>query len=303
MHRVRGRACVSSARLVLRKREAISSTFPLICAEARDQQNDSASILKFEDKEMKVLNNFRMIMTMFILTTSLAARAAEVTVNFQTVPWQTSPPKSTTLDTNVIGAGCENATADTFSGYQFLFWDNQGTIAFTPTVEICVGSSNSTATAWYEATGGGPCAATGCAISTFAFSIDHDEFLEAGTAIALVSPDSPEVWTPGSTSVITQDGPEAVSAFSTLAFPPYAAEPFRFWQVLGTTTETPIGIVYNAAQGSSAYVAAFYGPDPCQADRNELQSCLEGPGPHGPLNCSGFGKVLQACEKLNRESN
>jgi hypothetical protein len=249
---------------------------------------------------MKALNYFWILMTMFILTTagSTAAHAAEVTVNFQTLP-----PSTSTLDTNVIGAGCESATADTFPGYQFLFWDNQGTIEWTPTVEICVGSANTTATAWYEPVGGGSCASTGCTISTLAFSIDHDEFLETGTPIAMVSPNSPEVWIPGTTSVNTQDAPEAVSAFSALAFPPYAAEPFRFWQVLGATTDTPIGIVYNAPQGVPGYIAAFYGPDPCQGDRNELQSCLGGDGPHGKLNCNAIGKELQMCEELNREIN
>jgi hypothetical protein len=252
---------------------------------------------------MKALNYFWILMTMFTLTAaaSLAAHAAEVTVNFKTLP------PSSTLDTNVIGAGCESATADTFAGYQFLFWDNQGTIAWTQTVEICVGSGNTTATAWYEPVGpGGPCGPEGCSISTLAFSIDHDEFLGTGTPIAMVSPNSPEVWKPGTTSVITQDAPEAVSALSALAFPPYAAEPFRFWQVLDATTATtatPIGIVYNAPQGSAGYVGAFYGPDPCQVYRNELESCLEGVGPHGSLNCSGFSKVLLACEKLNREIN
>jgi hypothetical protein len=255
--------------------------------------------LSSKEKQMKALNYFWILMTMFTLTAaaSLAAHAAEVTVNFKTLP------PSSTLDTNVIGAGCESATADTFPGYQFLFWDNQGTIAWTQTVEICVGSGNTTATAWYEPVGGGPCGPEGCAITTFAFSTDHDEFLATGTPIAMVSPNSPEIWKSGTTSVITQDAPEAVSAFSVLAFPPYAAEPFRFWQVLGATADTPIGIVYNAPQGSTGYIAAFYGPDPCQGDRNQLQSCLEGDGPTGKLNCSAFGKVLLACEKLNRETN
>jgi hypothetical protein len=273
--------------------------FRLFVQKRETSEGARLPFLSSKEKQMKTLKYFWMLITMFILTTvgSMAAQAAEVTVNFKTMP------PSSTLDTNVIGAGCESATADTFPGYKFLFWDNQGTIAWTPTVEICVGSGNTTATAWYVPLGGGPCGPEGCAITTFAFSIDHDEFLATGTPIAMVSPNSPEVWPPGTTSVITQDAPEAVSAFSVLAFPPYAAEPFRFWQVLGATTDTPIGIVYNAAQGSSGYIAAFYGPDPCQTDRTELQSCLEGVGPHGGLICGGFAKVLQACEKLNREIN
>lgn len=223
------------------------------------------------------------------------AHAAQVTVNYEVMP---SGP---VFDSNVI-TGCDTATANAYSGYEFLFWDNQGTISFSSTVTICPGSGSTVATAWYLETGDGACPAAGCFVSTFAFSIDHDEFLTKGTPIALVSPNSPPspAWRSPSTTVNTS-GPESISAASALAFPPHAAEPFRFWQQLGTATKTPIGVVYTATQNSTAYVVAFYGPDPCQSLRNELQSCLDGDGEGGKLNCSGLGKELQECEILNRE--
>jgi hypothetical protein len=113
----------------------------------------------------------------------------------------------------------------------------------------------------------------------------------------LVTPNSPVAWTGSpSTSVLTNSA-ESISAASALAFPHHASEPFRYWQELGSSTETPIGIVYQAAQNSTAWVVAFYGPDPCDFIRGEVQSCLEEPG----LNCSGLIKELQACETQNRE--
>jgi hypothetical protein len=127
-------------------------------------------------------------------------------------------------------------------------------------------------------------------------------FLTDGTAIALVNPNAPPkpAWTTPSTTVNTR-GAESISAESALAFPPFAAEPFRYWQQLGTTVETPIGVVFNATKKDTAYVVAFYGPDPCQNLRNELESCLENDGQGGKLNCAPFGKALQECEILNRE--
>lgn len=251
---------------------------------------------------MKALNRIGMLVAMYLLTVLAGmgvAHAGEVTVKFKTFP---SGP---TLDKNVISAGCESATADNFPDYEFLFWDNQGAIAWTKTVDICVASGDTTATAWYVPVGGGGnCPDTGCYVTTFAFSIDHDKILKDGTPIALVSPDSPEVWASGSSTVNTADGPEDISAFSALAFPPHKAEPFRYWQQLGTSTETPPGIVYQAAQNSTAWVIAFYGPDPCATLEQELQSCLSGDdGPHGKLNCTGIGKQVRQCQKENREVN
>lgn len=75
------------------------------------------------------------------------ANAAEVNVNYKTFP--TGP----VLDNNVISTGCETSTAYTFPDYEFLFWDNQGAISWSPTVTICVGSTNTVATAWYVYTG------------------------------------------------------------------------------------------------------------------------------------------------------
>jgi hypothetical protein len=79
------------------------------------------------------------------------------------------------------------------------------------------------------------------------------------------------------------------------------AEPY--WQQLGTSTETPIGVVYQAGKNSTAWVVAFYGPDPCQTIREEFQSCEEGDGEGGKLNCAPYGKELQACEVQNRETD
>jgi len=225
------------------------------------------------------------------------AYAGEVTVSYQTFP---SGP---VLDSNVISAGCDTATAQTFPDYEFLFWDNNGSLSFTPTVTICAESANTFATAWYVETGcSGPCncPSAGCFVTTFAFSIDHNKVLANGTPIQLVSPNSPLAWTSPSTTVLT-NGPESISAKSSLAFPPYAAEPFRFWQELGTSTETPSGVVYQAGKNDTAWVVAFYGPDPCQNLRNELASCEDGDGLHGPLNCAPIAKALAMCEKLNRE--
>jgi hypothetical protein len=225
------------------------------------------------------------------------AHAGQVTVKYQTFP------AAAVLDSNVISKGCETATADSFAGYEFLFWDNQGVLSWNPTVSICPGSGNTLATAWYLATGcSGPCNCppSGCYVTTFAFSIDHQEVLAKGTAIASVAPNSPIAWTSPMTTVLT-NASENITADSSIAFSPYAAEPFRFWQQLGTTTQTPIGEVYQAAEGSSAWVVAFYGPDPCQAQRNALASCLENDGEGGKLNCAPFGKALELCESENRE--
>jgi hypothetical protein len=225
------------------------------------------------------------------------ANAAEVNVNYQTFP------AGPVLDTTIVSTGCATSTAYSFPDYEFLFWDNQGAISFSPTVSICVGSTNTVATAWYlptGCTGTCSCPPSGCYVTTFAFSIDHDEVLANGTSIALVAPNSPLAWASPSTTVLTNTA-ESISAKSALAFPPHAAEPFRFWQQLGTTTETPMGVVYQASQNSTAYAVAFYGPDPCQTLRNELTSCLEGLGEGGKLNCAPFSKALQACEILNRE--
>ncbi len=230
------------------------------------------------------------------------ANAQQVTVTYQPFP------TGAAFDTNVI-TSCDNATATSYPGYDFLFWNNQGTIVWTSAVDICPGSGNTVATAWYLPTGGGngPCPPAGCSLTTWAYSIDHNliigPYAGAGTPIALVTPNSPVAW-PGapSTSVLTNQA-ESVSAQSSLAFPPYAAEPFRWWQQLPVSGETPIGIVYDAAQNtvSDTLAIAFYGPDPCQTLRNELQSCLYGDGEHGKLNCTGISKMLQACEQEYRE--
>jgi hypothetical protein len=263
---------------------------------------------------MKALNKFGVLVATCALMAVAGlgtAHAGQVTVKFKVFP---SGP---TFDEIIIGPGCDTAKADDFADgddtYSFLFWDNQGTIDWTKKANICAGSGDTTAIAWYEITGGGgPCPDTGCYITTFAFSIDHNEFLKVGTPIALVSPNSPVVWPGGPPptsllNVTTADGPEDVTALSALAFPPHKAEPFRYWQTLPyspETPETPPGIVYEASQNSSAVVVAFYGPDPCKALEQELANCLaSGGGPDGKLNCTGIGHELQLCQKENREVN
>ena len=247
---------------------------------------------------MKTLNKiciFFAMSTLVVIAGLGMANAQQVTVTYQVFP------SGAVLDTNVI-TSCDNATADSFPGYTFLFWDNQGAnINWSPTVTICPGLTNTVATAWYQAKGGGGTCPPGCALTTFAFSIDNNVVLNNGTAISYVTPNSPVVWTSPSTSVDTDYSAESISALSALAFPPYAAEPFRYWQQLQTQTQTPIGVVYQASQDSTAWVVAFYGPDPCQIYREELQSCLYGDGQHGKLNCSLYSKELQLCEQQNRE--
>ena len=229
---------------------------------------------------------------------------AQVNVTYQSFPTPANPTGQV-LNGNKISSGCESSIADTYSGYEFLFWDNQGTISFNSTVDICVGSTSGVATAWYIETGGGGSCPPTCYLTTLAFSIDHNELLVSstdplvfGTPISLVTPNSPVVWAAPSNTVNTIYGPESISAASALAFPPYSAEPFRFWQQLGTSTETPIGGVYQATQNSTAWVIAFYGPDPCQPLRTELTVCLE----ELPAKaCLPIGKALMICEENNRE--
>lgn len=246
---------------------------------------------------MKTFSKVSMAIAMYMLMAIAGVSMAHGQV---TVTYQTFPP-ITVMDKNVV-SGCVTATANTYYDYQFEFWDNQGTISFSPTVSICAGSGKSVAIAWYLPTGGvDNCPPTGCYVSTMAYSDDHHEFLTSGTPIEMVTPDSPVVWTAGSTTVNTSHGPESISAKSGLKFPPlYKSDPFRFWQEMGTSKETSIGIVYQASLNDTALVVAFYGPDPCQKDRTQLQTCEE-EFPTDPKACAPFAAVLNYCEKQNRE--
>jgi|SRR5579863_6819330 hypothetical protein len=246
---------------------------------------------------MKTINKLGIsfaVCILAIISGVSVAHAGEVTVNYQVLP-------AGPILSNNVATSCTPETADTYTGYAFMFWDNQGTISWNKSVTVCPGSGNTLAIAWYLATGdcNGTCGCppSGCFVTTIAYSIDHSVFLTDGTPIALVNPNSPPdpAWTSPSTTVNTT-GPESISAESALAFPPYKAEPFRYWQQLNTTTETPIGVVFNASAGDTAFVVAFYGPDPCTTLRNELNSCLE-----EHLKCGAIGKALQMCEVLNRE--
>lgn len=253
---------------------------------------------------MKPVNKISIAIALYTLVAIAGVGMAhgQVTVNYQTFPNLAMTPPITVLDSNVV-TGCDSATANSYPGYQFEFWDNQGTISFSSTATICAGSGDGVANAWYLPTGGGGSCPPTCYVSTVAYSNAHHEFLISGTPpvfgtpITLVAPNSPVVWTAGSTTVNTIYSPESISAKSKLAFPPYKAEPFRFWQEIGNSTPTPVGIVYQASLKDTYLVIAFYGPDPCNGIRGEVQSCVE----EGGLNCSGLIKALQACEVQNRE--
>ena len=68
---------------------------------------------------MKPLNRISIAIYTLVLMAGLGvAHAGQVTVSYQTFP------PITLLDNNVVN-GCDNATAENFSGYQFEFWDNQ----------------------------------------------------------------------------------------------------------------------------------------------------------------------------------
>ena len=249
---------------------------------------------------MKTVNNICVSFAKCILAVISyvgVATAGHITVTYQTFP---SGP---ILDSNITTA-CESATAKSFLGYEFLFWDNQGSISWSPTVSICAGATDTVATAWYLQTCvgpcvGGPCPPPGCYVTTFAFSTDHNEVLARGTPILMVNPNSPVAWASPSTTVLTTNPlGESITAKSTLAFPPHAAEPFRYWQQLGTSAETPISKVYNASSNSTAWVIAFYGPDPCQLLENELAACEE---ELGSKACAPLAAEVHACMVTNRE--
>ena len=250
-----------------------------------------------------------------LLTAILGASVADaqtITVTNQQFTSGLVLPGGDTLKT-----GCETETAqetiiDSAGTYTFLFWNVNGTAQFTPTATFCTGSTNGFATAWYVLNGDGNCIAPNCYVTTFAFDEKDNVALPSaeGTAVGLVSPnlqpDGAAAWVSPSDIVYTGEG-ESITAKSSLAVPPFAAQPFRYWQTVPypqttpPTATTPIGVVFQAAANTTSWVIAFYGPDPCQTLRNELTSCMEGPGEHGPLNCSGIGKMLAACEQEYRE--
>lgn len=149
-------------------------------------------------------------------------------------------------------------------------------------------------------------------VSTFAFDLKDNVTLPSadGTPIGLVSPNlqpnGTPAWVSPSDTVLTGEG-ESITAKSSLAVSPFAAQPFRYWQTVPypqttpPTTPRPIGTVFQAAANTAPLVVAFYGPDPCQTPRNELASCLAGDGEGGKLNCAPIGKALAACEREYRE--
>jgi len=84
---------------------------------------------------MKTLSKFGVLIASFVLAMTAGlgmAHAQQVTVYYKTFPG------STVLDQNTITTGCESNTANTYPNYQFLFWDNQGTISWNQTVWVPV---------------------------------------------------------------------------------------------------------------------------------------------------------------------
>jgi hypothetical protein len=248
-----------------------------------------------------------------LLATILSASVAnaQIVVTDQQFPGGAVLQHVDTLDT-----GCETEPAqptieEPTGTYTFLFWNVNGTVQWTSTVTFCTGATPGFATAWYVLNGGGNCDDPNCFVTTFAFDEKDNVALPTpdGTAIGLVSPnlqpDGAPAWTSPSSIVYTGEG-ESITAKSSLAVPPYAAQPFRYWQTVPypttpATPPTPIGVVFQAAANSTSWVVAFYGPDPCQTLRNELASCLAGDGEGGKLNCAPIGKMLAACEQEYRE--
>jgi hypothetical protein len=218
---------------------------------------------------------------------------------------------------DTLKSGCETETAqetiiDTAGTYTFLFWNVNGSVQWSQTATFCTGATNGFATAWYVVNGSGNCKAPNCYVSTFGFDMKDNVALPIGdgTPIGLVSPnlqpDGTAAWISPSAIVLTGEG-ESITAKSSLAVSPFAAQPFRYWQTVPypqttpPTLPTPIGVVFQAAANATSWVVAFYGPDPCQTLRNELASCLAGDGEGGKLNCAPFGKALAVCEQEHRE--
>ena len=247
------------------------------------------------------------------------ANSQVVSVTNQQLPFNSSLntvlPGGDTLKT-----GCETETAqqtiiDAAGTYTFLFWNVNGSAEWTQTATFCTGTTNGFTTAWYVLDGSGSCAAPNCYVSTFAFDLKDNVALPIGdgTPIGLVSPNlqpnGTPAWVSPSDSVLTGEG-ESITAKSSFAVSPFAAQPFRYWQTVPyppipqttpPTPPTPIGTVFQAAANTSPLVVAFYGPDPCQTLRNELASCLAGDGEGGKLNCAPIGKALAVCEQEYRE--
>ena len=194
--------------------------------------------------------------------------------------------------------------------YDFLFWNLDGTIRwYPPTISLCASAKATKTTfitAWYLLHGGGkgPCPPAGCVATIYGFSIDHNVPLANGTPIQSVAPNTPPTpaWVAGSTSVNTT-GNETITAKSQLAFPPYGAEQFRYWMQLGlppTAPATPAGPTFEAMVGTAPFVVAFYGPDPCQAQKEALANanCINLDCEHGPCpsTCKALQEALTACE-------
>jgi len=227
------------------------------------------------------------ICALAIVASASVATAQSVTVSWLGLPTAASPNGVPLSGTATYSDPCSastpnNATAppqlmySSDTAYQFLFWDNQGTIVWpapadaSTEVQICPGSTNGTAIAWYmpyctiAADCSGSCVASlSCAVTTLAYNTYYHEFLASGkgTPIGSVAPNSPVVWTSGNTWVNTSYSAEAITANSTLYGPmtKYGGGEFLYWEQLPKANPgTPAGLVYNAPEDFDGYVIAFY---------------------------------------------
>jgi hypothetical protein len=233
--------------------------------------------------------SFRWIFVLAFVVGMSAARAGEVTIEYKALdstppnetlhyPTSTSPNPKVTKCVDGYSApspiSVTSGTPPTTQTYVFAFWDLNGTLSFDETQNICSGETNTTASAWYLLSGGGPpqCPPPGCYVTTFAFSLDHPRNINT-TPIESVTPNTtPPAWTPPSSVVYTYQTAETITAKANIALGgKLGSEPFRFWkQIPPPSPPTPPGSTYTASLNSTAYVGAFYGPDPCQSLRNQL---------------------------------
>jgi hypothetical protein len=251
---------------------------------AAPRNNGTGLTKNSKDKRMK---RFCIVFVMGVLAVIVGASVAnaQVTVNSLSLPTSAYPagaPIPGGIDGTVgIGDPCQSFSAfnqplpNETVGYELLFWDNQGTIVWptsgssTTTVEVCPGSTKGLATAWYEqvcvpgqACNGSCTLSLSCSVTTLAFNTYSDEFLANGdgTPIASVAPNSPEVWT-GGTTVNTSYSAEAITVNSSLygTMTKYGGGEFLYWEQMPKTNPgTPPGLVYNAPIDFDGYVVAFY---------------------------------------------
>jgi hypothetical protein len=242
-----------------------------------------------EEKIARFCIAFVMCVLSIIASANVATAEATVTVSWLGLPTVQFPNGVPLSGTATYSDRCSastpnNATAPAeliYSGdvgYEFLFWDNQGTIVWPASpagssteAQICPGSTNGQAIAWYMPVcissadcSGPPCAVTlSCTVTTLAYNLYYHEFRASGdgTPIEGVAPNSPEVWASGGTTVNTSYSAEAITANSSLygTMTKYGGGEFLYWEQLPKGNPgTPAGLVYNAPKDFYGYAIAFY---------------------------------------------